>query len=91
MHLCDLLLWDNSLFPSHMIRGLDGLDDLRSGGRPLCSGGHIPAPGFVEQLSPPLCQTLELGLNLLSVQSVGCGGDPLPLSADHLHCWPAVI
>lgn len=70
---------------------LDGLDDLRSGGQPLYYGGHIPAPGFVEQLSPPLRQTLKLGLNLLSVQSVGCGGDPLSLSADHLHCWPAVI
>lgn len=53
--------------------------------------GHIPGPGFVQQLSPPFCQTLELGLDLFPVQSVGSGSDPLPLGTDHLYRWPTVI
>lgn len=53
--------------------------------------GLLPGAGLVEQVSPSLCQTLELGPDLLSVQSVRCGCDPLALSTDHLHRRPAVI
>lgn len=54
-------------------------------------GGHSPGPGFVEQVGPSLCQTLELDLNLLPVQSVCSGCDPFTLGTDHIHSRPAVI
>ena len=51
----------------------------------------LPAAGLVQKVSPPLCQTLELGLDLLLVLSVRCDRDPPALGADHLHRRPAVI
>lgn len=53
--------------------------------------GDLPATGLVQQVSPSLCQTLELGLNLLLVLSVRRGCDPRSLSTDHLHRRPAII
>ena len=51
----------------------------------------LPAAGFVQELGPPLAQTLELGLDLVPVLGVGRGGDPLPLRLDHLDGGPPVV
>lgn len=58
---------------------------------PLYCREGLPGAGLVQQVSPSLCQTLQLSLDLLSVLSVRCGCDPLAFSSNHLHRWPAVI
>lgn len=52
---------------------------------------HRPGPGLVQQLAPPLGQTLQLALDLVSVLGLGRRRDPLALGPDHLHRGPPVV